>query len=103
MTEFKPQVMNKHHKAVDGVYVGRPTVFGNPYSHSEGTLAKYKVATRKEAIEKYREYAEERMESDPEFKASVEALRGRNLVCWCAPRPCHADVLLELANAEVKP
>tara|TARA_R110000868_G_scaffold389993_1_gene659426 strand:+ start:2789 stop:3202 length:414 start_codon:yes stop_codon:yes gene_type:complete len=29
----------------------------------------------------------------------VEALRGKNLACWCAPdAPCHADVLLEIAN-----
>jgi hypothetical protein len=28
-------------------------------------------------------------------------LRGKNLACWCKPdQPCHADVLLELANAE---
>ena len=28
-------------------------------------------------------------------------LRGKNLACWCAPdQPCHADVLLECANAE---
>lgn len=26
-------------------------------------------------------------------------LKGKDLVCWCAPLPCHADVLLELANA----
>lgn len=31
-------------------------------------------------------------------------LRGRNLACWCAlDRPCHADVLLRIANAERKP
>ncbi|MEO9625875.1 MAG: DUF4326 domain-containing protein [Qipengyuania citrea] len=29
-------------------------------------------------------------------------LRGKNLACWCSlDQPCHADVLLELANAEV--
>lgn len=28
------------------------------------------------------------------------ALRGKNLACWCRPgQPCHADVLLEIANA----
>lgn len=27
-------------------------------------------------------------------------LRGKNLACWCKDGPCHADVLLELANAE---
>ena len=32
---------------------------------------------------------------------ALPALRGKNLACWCRPgTPCHADVLLELANAE---
>lgn len=39
---------------------------------------------------------------DPESRAYRERvrreLRGRDLVCWCAPLPCHADVLLALAN-----
>ena len=26
-------------------------------------------------------------------------LKGKDLVCWCAPQPCHADVLLEIANS----
>lgn len=31
----------------------------------------------------------------------IANLRGKNLACWCAlDKPCHADVLLELANAE---
>lgn len=30
----------------------------------------------------------------------LPSLRGKNLACWCKPgQPCHADVLLELANA----
>jgi len=32
---------------------------------------------------------------------AIDTLRGRDLACWCPPdQPCHADVLLELANAE---
>jgi hypothetical protein len=31
--------------------------------------------------------------------AALPELRGKDLVCWCAPDACHADVLLELANA----
>lgn len=38
----------------------------------------------------------------PPSIATVQAeLRGKNLACWCAlDAPCHADVLLELANSE---
>ncbi|WP_367138925.1 MULTISPECIES: DUF4326 domain-containing protein [Streptomyces] len=33
------------------------------------------------------------------FDQVTEALAGRDLMCWCAPSlPCHADVLLQLAN-----
>jgi hypothetical protein len=33
--------------------------------------------------------------------ASLDELRGRDLACWCPlDEPCHADVLLEIANAE---
>jgi hypothetical protein len=31
--------------------------------------------------------------------AAVPKLRGRDLVCWCAPLACHGDVLIRLANA----
>ena len=41
-----------------------------------------------------------RMKWDPEFRDAVLALRGRDLACWCPlDQPCHADVLLEIANA----
>ena len=41
---------------------------------------------------------------DPEgFAAAVAELRGKDLACYCAPHlPCHADVLLEIANAPLR-
>ena len=30
----------------------------------------------------------------------IHELRGRDLVCWCAPEACHGDVLLALANEQ---
>jgi len=33
-----------------------------------------------------------------ETRAVLEELRGKNLACWCGEGPCHADILLELAN-----
>jgi hypothetical protein len=35
-----------------------------------------------------------------ELMAALPELRGNDLVCWCAPEACHADVLLELANRD---
>jgi hypothetical protein len=34
----------------------------------------------------------------PALMAALHELRSKNLVYWCAPEPCHADVLLELAS-----
>jgi hypothetical protein len=34
----------------------------------------------------------------PDLMAALPELRRRNLYCWCAPLPCHGDVLLKLAN-----
>jgi hypothetical protein len=35
------------------------------------------------------------------LRHNLHLLRGRRLVCWCAPAPCHGDVLAELADGEV--
>lgn len=85
-----PTVMNKRNrsKGCDPVYVGRPSRFGNPFEIG-------KHGTRAEVIEKYRRV----LLSQPELVRDVKkTLRGRDLECWCAPLPCHADVLLEVAN-----
>jgi hypothetical protein len=34
-------------------------------------------------------------EHDPEFRESILALRGRRLVCFCKPLPCHGDIIVE--------
>jgi len=70
------------------VYIGRPSIFGNPFSmRSE--------RDRMAVIEKYREYFLARIESDPVFKQKVLALKGKRLGCFCAPKPCHGDVIIE--------
>jgi hypothetical protein len=83
-----PKVLNRKHGDADGIYVGRPTKFGNPFLINVH-------GTRDEVIELYRK----RLMSNPKLIAAAKLeLAGRDLVCWCAPQPCHADVLLEIAN-----
>lgn len=93
-----PKVYNKRNNDAprDAVYVGRPTKWGNRWTHLNYGRGEIKVATREEAIEKYREW----LMSQPDMirQAKVE-LRGKDLVCWCAPLACHADILMEVANA----
>ena len=74
------------------VRIDRGTIWGNPYSHLPNTRAKWKVATREEAIQKYREYILTR----PDLLAKLPELKGKRLGCWCKPESCHGDVLLEL-------
>jgi hypothetical protein len=87
------------------VYIGRGhgSPWGNPYSHKEGTLAKYKVDTVEEAISKYREYILSRQD----LLDRLCELKGKVLGCWCKTKknpsaPCHGDVLVELINERCK-
>lgn len=96
----KPRVWNKRESNIpeDAVYVGRPTLLGNPFSHLGLSMAKHKVATRQDAIDRFKSYALKRLRIDPGFKSAIAGLYGKDLVCWCYPLPCHADVLIELTN-----
>ena len=78
----------------DAVYVGRPSKWGNPFKIGEWDFATHKIMTRSKTIEKYRLW----IESNSELSQDLYKLKGKDLVCWCAPLSCHADVLLELAN-----
>ena len=89
-----PKVWNSRdlNTPLNAVYVGRPSPWGNPYPmHGEKTRAR--------CIERFKDYAEKRLLTDPHW---LDSLRGKDLICWCAPLPCHADVLLKLANREVR-
>lgn len=80
------------------VYVGRPTKYGNQFSHKDGTLAKHVVASVQDAVDKYEEWI---MRPEQEWlrnDAKLE-LKGYDLGCWGC-KPCHADILIKIANAE---
>lgn len=83
-----PKVLNKRKDGVPkgAVYVGRPSKWGNPFTvgiHGD----------RDHCIQLYKE----RLITSGLIN-DIEELRGKDLVCWCAPEACHGDVLLELAN-----
>ena len=85
------------------LYVGRPTRWGNPYKAGERGpyLVGYEM-TAEDAVELF----EDRMKSlkrSGHLEELIAPLRGKDLACWCPlDHPCHADVLLELANKEPK-
>lgn len=89
------------------VSVARPTKWGNPFVVNPNVTAGSKdgrgnrcLPTAERAVEMFRRM----LDAVPEFAAEARAeLRGKNLACWCPiGSACHADVLLELANAESK-
>jgi hypothetical protein len=82
------------------VYVGRPSVWANPFLADRTRIHSPKVLQG--VMDVYRLHIEHLIEQDPDF---LEPLRGKNLACWCPlSNPkwdrvyCHADVLLEMAN-----
>lgn len=84
-----------HRSQLHDVYIGRPSKWGNPFSHLPGTLAKHRVASRAEAIAAYERYLLTR----PDLIAAAKIeLRGKTLGCWCHPRACHGDVLARIAD-----
>lgn len=92
------KVWNKRQNNIpsEAVYVGRPTKWGNPFTHQGGTLAKFIVANRDEAVDRYEQW----LLKQPELIAQAKKeLAGKDLICWCAPQRCHADVLMKIANS----
>lgn len=76
-----PKVYNRLRSAPrDSVYVGRGSPWGNPFIIGEH-------GTRAEVLSKFK------CEVLPNL--DLEELVGRDLTCWCWPKPCHADLILE--------
>lgn len=88
-------VVNKRWQAYD-VYIGRGSKWGNPFSHMAGTTALYKVDSRDEAVDAYRDYILHG--SGQWLLMHLDELRGKRLGCFCAPHNCHGYVLAELAD-----
>lgn len=103
------------------VYVGRPTRWGNPFKvgeHYECTawlavmfdyreFIKFYIDgitpnTVDEAVRLYRKSIEAKFKLwNTTMQEEIKLLKGKNLACFCPlDKPCHADVLLELANEE---
>lgn len=109
------------------VYVGRPTVFGNPFKATDACCAFAAVATGGRgnvprdrahgAVALYfrwisggeiecpltammaNQQFKERGAPKPPTLTNIKGLRGKNLACFCAlDQPCHVDVLLDIAN-----
>ena len=80
------KIENKRTYTGTGVYIGRPSKWGNPFVIG-------KDGDRNEVVRKYEEW----ILKSP-LMESLDELKGHTLICWCAPEACHGDVLKKLCE-----
>jgi|SRR3990167_892934 len=79
------------------IYVGRPTKWGNRFKVKTD---KHGIKhTAQEAVDNFKDFVFDADGNYPLLMTIREELKGKNLVCWCSlNQPCHADILLRIAN-----
>ncbi|MBF84578.1 MAG: hypothetical protein CL489_08900 [Acidobacteria bacterium] len=80
------KVVNVNRDQYD-VYIGRGSIWGNPFRIGVD-------GTRKEVIDKYRIY----LENNEKLLYHLQTLRGKRLGCYCKPKDCHGDVIVNTLN-----
>ena len=82
------RVVNKTTTNDYDIYIGRGSLWGNPFAigHGEGP-------DREEVIKKYKEYFDQKLIDDSSFRRGILGLRGLRLACYCKPQACHGDVI----------
>jgi hypothetical protein len=87
-----PTLYNRHHgnAPVDAVYIGRGSLWGNPYVIGEGL-------SREEALALYEDHVVGMEELIKKY------LKNKDLVCYCVPKRCHGNILMQIANEDYKP
>ena len=73
---------------------GEPSIWGNPFSFKEDTLAEFKAKDRNDSINKHREW----IKTQPHLLANIYKLKGKRLGCWCSPKLCHGHTLAAIAD-----
>lgn len=76
------------------VLIDRSTKWGNPFSHKENSLAKFKCKTLAESIELHERW----LKQQRHLMAALPELVGQTLGCWCKPNPCHGDTLAKFVG-----
>ena len=99
-----PRVVHFKKEPFD-IYIGRPTIFGNPWSFKGGTKADFIVATREESVANYEkwlkgsDFKDVLQEQRKQILERLPSLKGKTLGCWCYPRLCHGVILEKMANS----
>ncbi len=83
MTETR--VVNVRDDIYYDVYIGRPSIWGNPFRIGRD-------GTRAGVLHLYRKW----IQTEPQLLARLSELEGKTLGCHCKPLMCHGDILVEL-------
>lgn len=95
---FSIIVRNKRTYKGPGEYIGRPSILGNPFEMKA-------EKDRDKVIAEYREWFKIQIKENPNFKEELIRLykialkQELNLICWCAPKACHGDVIKDWIEA----
>jgi Domain of unknown function (DUF4326) len=95
-TEANPaQPRERLENAGERYLLGRPTVWGNPYVVGS-ELMNGETLTAEKSVALYEQHLADNFNE----RDIRHCLRDKDLACWCAlDQPCHADVLLRIANS----
>ena len=82
------------------VYIGRQMTQGGWMLTTSEWANPFKIGpmTRDEVIIAYQDMIYKKIRDDPSIIDKLHQLRGKTLGCWCAPEPCHGDVLARMAE-----
>ena len=83
-------VVNKYKEQYD-VYIGRGSLWGNPFTIGED-------GDRGEVIQKYKKYIWDKVKAGHITYNQIVALNGMKLGCFCKPKPCHGDIIVSLVK-----
>ena len=84
---METKVVNLRRDKYD-IYIGRPSDFGNPYLIG-------KDGDRETVIALFKDYFLRRVQVEPYFREAILELKGKRLGCYCKPKPCHGDIIIE--------
>lgn len=92
------RVVNLHSDGCE-VYIGRAGkkqsgYFGNPKSITDA------FENREDKIKAFKQYFYHRLALEPEFKKRILELQGKTLGCFCKPKNCHGDIIVEYLNKQ---
>lgn len=105
---FDLQALSRATNGLPAVNVARPGPWGNPFIVGKHGTRVECVDLHKKLLAGYlcisldHEVIDAQRAHRKRVADNLSRLRGNNLACWCRGEPCHADVLLEIANTKPK-